>query len=344
MLPTHDWQFCKWDSTWNWRGNWHCWSLIVLHLVWTIVYKYFHSLPTKEHSYTITNWYSETWKHSDTDSVPDKLQADTPSHLCQLRTCNCSSHNHLKPSTTEFGFSLPDLFRTLTGGLPLQQYYSSASHSLISCHSHTAQSASYCMVSGVTTESILNHCRLRYPNEPEFGNKHYTKYGLSIVDQHLAQARYYLDRHEPLASVFDLCLINTKVTNLDIAKLIQLKLMIYWHFRPTEFQQEYLDKHREQLNQLECCHICGIPLGGYCNSLCPTRKDSYSGPSSLKPSRKHHRRSYQRKNTTRQPYPGQERETQDKELASEDRDPHISHLRHHIQEELHRHKFAGTRD
>lgn len=200
------------------------------------------------------------------------------------------------------------------------------------------------MVSGVTTDSILNHCRLQYPNEPEFGNTNYTRYGLSIIDQHLARARYYLDKHDPPASLFDLCLINTKVTDFDIAQLMQLKLEAYWCWRPTEFQQEYLDKHKEQLNKAERCNLCGLLLGGYCNTPCPTRKDSHFGRNSSKTSKRHHRKTYPRKSMTKPQYRGQEKETQDREHASEDRVPRTTHLHHHTPEELYKHKFTGTRD
>src|ERR1700750_3250157 len=113
---------------------------------------------------------------------------------------------------------------------------------------------------------MFNCENLCYPEEPIYHINTFSTTGITLKEQHHIRARYYIERHQPPASLEEIQELCPDIPTINYTAMVHLKKEIYPKWQLTEFQKEVVEQHLEELNKLNRCPICTLIKGAFCNN------------------------------------------------------------------------------
>jgi len=125
--------------------------------------------------------------------------------------------------------------------------------------------AIYLLASGVTKD-LMFECEVHYPISPIYHNPDFAMTGISLKDRHYIRAQYFARQHPVPKNQAELLRDCPGIAQLDLAALITLWEDVFPDWFPNKEQQVVRNAERENINDLECCDMCTLIKGSYCNT------------------------------------------------------------------------------
>ena len=205
-------------------------------------------------------------------STSKTLSSSAKSTNTTLETSNLWQNSHtLDSSQTSTGSQSPSLSYLLAKLSVTSVDFPSVS--IANYHTDNIASISY-----QETSMLSQH--IEYPDTPEYNHPSYVNTGISLAEQHRIKAHFYINQLTPPSDKHIITSLETSLhrdLSWEIAQLIKLKCKVFPGWFANDLQCKYIEQHLARLNCIECCELCQLPRGSYCNNTFSTNQLRFHG-------------------------------------------------------------------